>query len=194
MTSESEPLKDLLGPILLTKVGTFQEKANLRNFKNSFFHHGPSMDTTQALAQKDFILLYFSAAWCSPCQSFSPILKDFYKTCQDTKNINVEVIYVSSDRDMPEFLDNYGKMPWLALESQKFKTSLSRKCHVAGIPSLVVLDGQGRFVTDAARQEVSTAGGDPVLVQKVIDLWKATPAVPLEEAEFTNSGMVCQIL
>ena len=191
---DNETLKELLGPVLLTKVGKFQEKANLRNFKKSFFHHGPSADTTQALQGKDFVLLYFSAAWCPPCQTFSPRLKDFYKTCKEMEGVDVEVVYVSSDRDLAEFEDYYGKMPWLALESQKHKTSLSQKCHIKGIPSLVVLDGKGRFVTDAARKEVATAGGDPELVQKVLDLWKATQAVPLEEAEFSSSGMVCQIL
>ena len=191
---DNETLKELLGPILLTKVGKFQEKANLRNFKNSFFHHGPSQDTTQALHGKDFVLLYFSAAWCPPCQTFSPLLKDFYKTCRDTDGIHLEVVYVSSDRDLAEFEDYYGKMPWLALESQTHKTSLSQKCHVSGIPSLVVLDGHGRFVTDGARQEVATAGGDPALVKKVLELWKATEAVPLDEAEFSSSGMVCRIL
>lgn len=196
---DNETLKELLGPILLTKVGKFQEKANLRNFKNSFFHHGPSQDTTQALQGKDFVLLYFSAAWCPPCQKFTPLLKDFYKTCHDnTTNDSIqddlEVVYVSSDRDLAEFEEYYGKMPWLALESQKHKTSLSQKCHVSGIPALVVLDGHGRFVTDGARRDVATAGGDPALVKKVLELWKATKAVPLDEAEFSNSGMVCRIL
>ena len=187
-------LLDLLGPRLLTKVGEYQEKPNIENFNKSFFHHGASANTTDALKGLDFVLLYFSAAWCPPCQKFSPLLKEFYKACKDDPEISLEIIYVSSDRDLAEFEAYYGKMPWLALESQHHKTILSRKCHVAGIPSLVVLDGQGRFVTDQARNEVAAAKGNPSTVKEVVALWKKMEAVPLEEATFSSSGLGCQIL
>ena len=48
---------------------------------------------------------------CPPCKSFSPVLIDFYNTVKD----DVEVIFVSSDRDEKSFSDYYGKMPWLAM-------------------------------------------------------------------------------
>jgi thiol-disulfide isomerase/thioredoxin len=47
---------------------------------------------------------------CPPCKAFTPILTDFY-------NINkkeLEVIFISSDRDEESFSGYFGKMPWLA--------------------------------------------------------------------------------
>ena len=48
---------------------------------------------------------------CPPCRSFSPVLINFYNTVKD----DIEVIFVSSDRDEKSFSDYYGKMPWLAM-------------------------------------------------------------------------------
>jgi len=58
-----EIFEELLGPTLLTKVGEFQEKANIRNFqkKKEDFNHGPKQETAKALEGKDLVLLYFSA-------------------------------------------------------------------------------------------------------------------------------------
>ena len=48
---------------------------------------------------------------CPPCRTFSPLLKEFYNTCKD----DVEVVFVSSDKDETSFSEYYGKMPWLAM-------------------------------------------------------------------------------
>ena len=64
------PMEALLGPELLKEIGP-HKKPNLRNFKQSF-HDGPTIETQKALENKDLVLLYFSAAWCPPCRSFSP--------------------------------------------------------------------------------------------------------------------------
>ena len=114
--------------------------------------------------------------------------------CQDLDGVNVEVVYISSDRDLGEFQEYYSKMPWLALESQKHKTLASKQCHIQGIPSLVVLDGKGKFVTDQARNEVAGTCGYKEKVQTVLEAWKAVEAVPLEEATFSHIAPICTIL
>ena len=40
---------------------------------------GTKKPSSEALAGKDIILIYFSAHWCPPCRGFTPILKDFYE-------------------------------------------------------------------------------------------------------------------
>jgi len=85
-------------------------------------------------------------------------------------------------------------MPWLALESQRHKNLISKKCHVSGIPSLVVMTGEGKFVTDTARNDVAAAAKNVKKIAKLIETWKAIEAVPFEEATFTNSGGACAIL
>jgi nucleoredoxin len=47
---------------------------------------------------------------CPPCRSFTPLLTDFYNANKD----DLEIIFVSSDRDEDSFSQYFGKMPWLA--------------------------------------------------------------------------------
>lgn len=58
------PFEALLGQNVLTKVAdpSHWKKPNTHNFKESFSHHGPESKTLDALKDKDFVLLYFSAA------------------------------------------------------------------------------------------------------------------------------------
>ena len=57
--------------------------------------------TKTLLKDVDVVALYFSASWCPPCKIFSPLLREFY-TAAAKKN-GLEVVYVSSDKDVPSF-------------------------------------------------------------------------------------------
>ena len=134
--------------------------------------------TESLLRDKSLVLLYFSAHWCPPCQAFTPKLRSFY---QVARKLGVEIVYVSSDRSDKEFRDYYGsKMPWLALplDQAAVKGKLAGAFQIRGIPALVVLDQNGNFVTDQARQHVMSAANPQTLVEQ----WKNTPAVSLGEA------------
>ena len=39
---------------------------------------GLVVDADQALAGKKIICFYFSAQWCPPCKTFTPVLAEFY--------------------------------------------------------------------------------------------------------------------
>lgn len=53
--------------------------------------------------------IYFSASWCPPCRSFTPKLVDAVKKLRE-RGENVEVIFVSSDRDEKSFEEYFKKM------------------------------------------------------------------------------------
>jgi nucleoredoxin len=111
--------------------------------------------TTDALAGKGAVALYFSAHWCPPCRGFTPKLAEFYK--KDLKAKGLEVVFVSSDKDEASFKSYFGEMPWLALpfEDRERKEALSKKYKVKGIPSLVILDGEsGETITTDGRSAV----------------------------------------
>ena len=109
--------------------------------------------TDSILANKN-VLLYFSASWCGPCRSFSPSLAEFYNKYHENKNF--EIVFVSSDQDAESFNEYFGHMPWKALpfSDRQRKQDLSKKFKVQGIPTLVVLDQNGKLITDAGVENV----------------------------------------
>merc|ERR1719247_1706850 len=106
-----------------------------------------NVNTTEALAGKKAIALYFSGHWCPPCRGFTPQLAEWYDN--GLKEKGVEIVFVSSDKDQSGFDGYYGNMPWLALpfSEREKKDALSRRYKVAGIPSVVILDSEGELIT-----------------------------------------------
>ncbi|KAK7200039.1 tryparedoxin-like protein [Novymonas esmeraldas] len=64
---------------------------------------GTSIAAAEALRGKKYVLIYFSAHWCPPCQRFTPLLADFYEAHKDTQDF--EVLFVSSDREEGRMMD-----------------------------------------------------------------------------------------
>lgn len=116
-------------------------------------------NTAEALAGKGAVALYFSAHWCPPCRGFTPKLAEWYSA--NLKDKGLEVVFVSSDRDEDSFKEYFGEMPWLALPyaDRDRKDALSKRFKVKGIPSVVILDEEGKVITQDGRAAIS---GDPV--------------------------------
>jgi len=115
-----------------------------------------SVKTADALAGK-VVGLYFSAHWCGPCRSFTPTLAQAYKDIVASGK-NLEIVFLSSDRDDSSFNEYYGEMPWLALpfSERAKKEFLSKFYKVAGIPTLVFVDEQGQTITTKGRAAISS--------------------------------------
>eukprot|EP01083_Nonionella_stella_P200625 734579_1 len=163
-------MEQVLGPTLLS------------TFENS-------EPTSTIMKDKDLVLLYFSASWCPPCKQFTPVLSEFYtKHCAQNK---VEIVYISSDRDVESFKTYYNKMTFKSLpvhDSADIKQNIANKLKISGIPSLIVLEAKtGHFVTDNARMEVSAVNGSES-GEELIQKWKDAEAVPIEEANLSGSG------
>ena len=122
------------------------------------------MDTSSALANSRLVALYFSASWCGPCRSFTPLLIEFYTYLQEVvaPTHGIKIVFVSSDQDESQFNAYYSKMPFLALPYTNRDLAQQTKSvfGVRGIPSLVVLDSlSGMIVTspDESRRDVHQA-------------------------------------
>jgi len=104
--------------------------------------------------------IYFSAHWCPPCRGFTPQLVETYKALQKANGNQFEIIFVSSDRDEEAFKAYHGEMPWLAMpfSDRKRKDELCKAFKISGIPSLIMVDIDGKVITDKARGRV---GNDP---------------------------------
>jgi len=143
--------------------------------------------TNAAMKGKSLVLLYFSASWCPPCRAFTPILKEFYEKC--CKPNEVEIIFISLDRDVKSFNEYFGKMPWISLPGNDKDTQakLSKTFEVNGIPHLLVLDAKtGHFVTNNAKGEVGNVANDVEKGNALIASWKAKESVPLIDAVFSE--------
>lgn len=123
--------------------------------------------TNDVLDGKRVVLVYFSAHWCPPCKAFTPLLATAYS--KHSAN-DVEVVFVSSDRDNASFESYYGEMPWAAIPyaDRSLHAKLSSSFQVGGIPMLVVLGGvDGSVVTTNGRGDVQATGD----LAKCMTLW-----------------------
>lgn len=134
-----------------------------------------NVPTVDALAGKHVIGLYFSAHWCGPCRHFTPTLAAAYKAIKASGK-EFEIVFVSSDRDEGAFDSYYNDdHPWLALPyaARDLKASLSKKYKVSGIPTLVLLDGEGKTITLDGRETLTedpTGADFPWAKKSVLEL------------------------
>lgn len=104
-----------------------------------------------SLATIKHYAIYFSAQWCPPCRAFTPKLIAWYKTTK-AAHPDFELIFVSSDQT-EQAMEKYmleAEMPWPALKFSKIdrnKTITNRAG--SGIPSLVLLDAEGKILADS---------------------------------------------
>ncbi|KAL3777728.1 hypothetical protein HJC23_009200 [Cyclotella cryptica] len=148
-----------------------------------------------AFNQIDHPNLSFACHRCPPCRAFTPKLIDFYNTSCNNNNHDLEVIFISSDRDEESFSTYFGKMPWLAsvpafsgMDANERQRKLADMFKIQGIPSLIILDAKtGNFITDDARNQVIQATTDEAKLA-LLESWKAAEAVPIEQAVFASGG------
>merc|ERR1711988_1393616 len=102
---------------------------------------------------KKYAALYFSAHWCGPCRRFTPMLAEWYTAGASDE---IDIVFVSSDRDQAAFEAYFADMPWLALPfSPERRKQLGSQFGVQGIPTLIVFDGaSGELITAEAREDV----------------------------------------
>jgi thiol-disulfide isomerase/thioredoxin len=116
------------------------------------------------LANKKLIAVYYSAGYCQPCRRFTPNLVQAYKQMK-AANDSFEVIFVSYDKDAPTMAQymNESQMPWPALKHSEIspKHPLGRFTG-AGIPCLVLLDGEGNVLSHSYK-DGEYIGPQPVL-------------------------------
>ena len=108
---------------------------------------------TASLLKGKMVAVYFSASWCPPCRKFTPELVKFYKKV--AKKSNLEIVFVSSDRDEKSMNAYLKKMPWYAIPfGDAKKPVLARELQVRGIPTLAVFDANGKLITKNGRADV----------------------------------------
>merc|ERR1711907_417537 len=75
--------------------------------------NGNAVDAA-SLNSKDYVLIYFSAHWCPPCRGFTPVLIEWYNDAVAAGK-NIQIVFVSSDKDEAAWTDYWNSMPWLSV-------------------------------------------------------------------------------
>ncbi|OAY66751.1 putative nucleoredoxin 3 [Ananas comosus] len=104
--------------------------------------------------------LFFSANWCRPCRNFTPRLIQLYTALKNTEK-DVQIVFVSLDRDENSFLDHFKHMPWLAVP---FNVDIRRRLRatfkIDRIPSLTPFAPNGMLIEEDAVKLVEDYGID----------------------------------
>jgi len=99
------------------------------------------------LRPKKYLIFYYTASWCGPCQAYTPKLVEFYNK---NKNDNFDLVLITSDQD-EKAMEGYAvkrQMPWQQLKLKAVaKFDALAKHNVTGIPSVVVCDLEGKVIT-----------------------------------------------
>ncbi|XP_021731531.1 probable nucleoredoxin 3 [Chenopodium quinoa] len=106
------------------------------------------------------VCLFFSANWCRPCKAFTPSLIQMYNSLKKTGE-NLEIVFVSSDRDEEAYTKHLETMPWLAVPfNLNLCTRLTRLFNINLIPALIPLNVNGNIVEDNVVSLVEDYGAD----------------------------------
>eukprot|EP01084_Bolivina_argentea_P014271 26664_1 len=121
--------------------------------------NGKKVTFEDRIKGNDLVAIYFSAHWCPPCRKFTPLLTDVYEEWKE-EGTKIEIIFVSSDQNEKSFKEYFEQQgDWLSYPfgSQQGKL-LKYKFGVSGIPTLIVINKNGKVIDTKARRIVMQKG------------------------------------
>jgi thiol-disulfide isomerase/thioredoxin len=145
---------------------------------------GTAASTPDASVQ--YYAIYYSAQWCPPCHAFTPHLVQWYNKFKPS-HPNFELIFVSEDHSETAMFDYMKEMamPWPAVRFSElqhdgngtFKGSGIEKFANSGIPDLVLVDADGKVLSDSFQN--GTYVGPQAVVDDINKLVGGASSVPL---------------
>ena len=118
--------------------------------------------------QDKIIGLYFSAHWCPPCQEFTPLLREKYMDIIARKH-PFEIVFVSNDKEIDQCNEYYKEsMPWAILPytDRPSKKRLMRLYGITALPTLVLVDKEGRLITKDGETVLMNTPFEKLLAQQ----------------------------
>eukprot|EP00271_Cylindrocystis_brebissonii_P009794 TRINITY_DN2507_c0_g2_i1.p1 TRINITY_DN2507_c0_g2~~TRINITY_DN2507_c0_g2_i1.p1 ORF type:complete len:286 (-),score=52.59 TRINITY_DN2507_c0_g2_i1:31-888(-) len=114
----------------------------------------------ESLARMQAIGLLFSAHGVPIAREFTRLLADVYTELRSKGKQSFEVVFLSNDDNEPLFKQSLGTMPWLAVPFSDTEVcdKLGSLYEISEIPTLVVIDAEGRKITSRGVELVQTLG------------------------------------
>ncbi len=116
------------------------------------------------------VVIDFWATWCGPCLTKMPEMKRLYEEHHES---GLEIIGISLDEDVEtvlNFLDDEMELPWLHAceDGAGWDTPIARDWGISGIPTIFVVDREGRLHSTNARGELDEMIPE-LLAREVVD-------------------------
>lgn len=105
-----------------------------------------------------FVLIDFWASWCAPCIGSFPMMRQIHEAYNGRGLCIIGISIDQNSNDWHKAIDKH-RLPWLQLRettaTQTNKTSASNLYGITGVPTLVLIDPDGRVIsTDLKKEEL----------------------------------------
>ena len=140
------------------------------------------------------VALYFGAAWCGPCQQFSPELARFARTAAARSSL--QVVFVSADESSAAAESFARGKGFLAVphDASDARRAITNALNIRAYPTLIVLDTRSKkVVTRWGRAAISMERQDGEVVRE----WLAGRGMNLQmivSRNIAGIGLLCIIL
>nr|CAD2169330.1 unnamed protein product [Meloidogyne enterolobii] len=110
------------------------------------------------------LLVYFSAGWCATCKGFTPLLKKLYNQSKD----DLAILWISRDKTASEQMEYYTNSldpTWMYVPLGKSTRDFLKLYKLAGLPSVKLVDNNGKFIEDVKMQIEKNSDNPKELIQ-----------------------------
>ena len=123
---------------------------------------GNEVTLASACKGKKYILLDFWASWCGPCRRELPNVKNIY---EKHMNDGFEVLSISIDQEDSAWRQAVKEegLKWINLRDTDH--SIADAYHVSAVPTMYIIDSEGRLVAENLRGEELAAKVDELMTE-----------------------------